>query len=347
MYGLIKQLLFLFSAERAHSITTSLFDWYMSIPIIGSIINNIWKYEDQRLAVTLWGLTFTNPIGLAAGFDKNGEHIEAMAALGFGFIEVGTVTPRPQAGNPKPRLFRLRNDEGIINRMGFNNDGVDVLVENLKRLKNRSSIIIGGNIGKNKDTSNDEAYLDYLICFKKLYDFVDYFVVNLSSPNTPGLRDLQEKAPLTKILKVLLDEREKRSIKRPILLKIAPDLSDEQINDVIEIVLETGIEGVIATNTTISRQGLNEPQESLQKIGNGGLSGKPLKDRANEVVRYIQQQSRGQISMIGVGGIDSADSAIERLHSGAKLIQVYSGVIYQGPELIKKIKKGIIDHLSK
>ena len=343
MYSLIKILLFRFSAEKAHHLTTSIFNVLTSLPILSDGVRRLFRYEDPSLKKELWGLTFPNPVGLAAGFDKDGKYIRSMAALGFGFIEVGTVTPRPQSGNPKPRLFRLKADEGIINRMGFNNDGVDELVTNLKKIGPKRDYILGGNIGKNKDTPNDEAYQDYLICFQKLYNYVDYFVVNLSSPNTPGLRELQDKKPLSKILKVLLEERNKHEIQRPILLKIAPDLSDEQLNDVIEIVQELNIEGIIATNTTISREGLASTAQEVEEIGAGGLSGKPLQARATEVIRYIHTQVQGKIPIIGVGGINSGQNAIDKINAGATLVQVYSGLIYEGPFLVKKIKKALKD----
>lgn len=347
MYGLVKRGLFLLSAEKAHTVANKIFDWCVNMPGLSQIIHVIFSYEHKSLERNICGLKFKNPVGLAAGFDKNGEHIKSMSALGFGFIEVGTVTPRPQSGNPKPRLFRLINDHAIINRMGFNNDGVDVLINNLKKVKNRRNLIIGGNIGKNKDTPNDQAYEDYLICFKKLYDHVDYFVVNISSPNTPGLRELQDKTPLTKILTVLLMERNERKVKRPVFLKIAPDLTDHQLDDVIQIALGVGIEGIIATNTTISRDNLKESPNTIESIGAGGLSGRPLQVRAGNVLSYIKKRSNDKLILIGVGGIDSPQSAVQRLESGADLIQLYTGFIFQGPGLIKEIKKGLVRTSSK
>lgn len=342
MYAIIKLVLFQFSAERAHHITTSTFNFLTSTPIISYLIKALFKLEDSRLEKQLWGLTFKNPVGLAAGFDKDGKYIKSMSTLGFGFIEVGTVTPRGQIGNPKPRLFRLKPDEAIINRMGFNNDGVDELVKNLKSLGDQRDFILGGNIGKNKDTPNDKAYEDYLICFQKLYDYVDYFVVNLSSPNTPGLRELQDKKPLSKILNTLLEERSSKKIKKPILLKIAPDLNQAQLDDVIEIANELKIEGLIATNTTIVRDGLITDDAKVESIGAGGLSGKPLQARSTEVISYINTKSSGALPIIGVGGINSPQSAQKKIAAGAGLIQVYSGLIYEGPFLIKKIKKGLV-----
>ncbi|MCL4116877.1 UNVERIFIED_CONTAM: hypothetical protein GTU68_060628 [Idotea baltica] len=330
MYGFLKFLLFRLSAEKAHHLTTRLTIIISQIPIVKEIFRSIYKLDDSRLEKEFWGLKFKNPVGLAAGFDKDGKYIKAMSLLGFGFIEVGTVTPRPQAGNPKPRLFRLIQDEAIINRMGFNNEGVDFLVNQLKKLK-KTALIIGGNIGKNKDTPNDDAYNDYLICFEKLYPYVDYFVVNISSPNTPGLRSLQVK------------RRKEETIHRPILLKIAPDLTEGQLEDVIEIVEEQGIEGIIATNTTIRRSPLTTDETLVSNIGNGGLSGKPVQELSTEILKSIH--SKTKLPLIGVGGIDSGEAALQKLHAGAGLIQVYSGLIYKGPGLIKEIKKKMIEEL--
>lgn len=341
IYSLLKWFLFRLSAEKAHHLTTSVFNSLVAIPLIGSFVKRIFAFEHKDLQRTLWGLRFKNPVGLAAGFDKDGKYIKSMSALGFGFIEVGTITPRPQVGNPKPRLFRLIKDEAIINRMGFNNEGVDVLVDRLKALK-RTDVIIGGNIGKNKDTPNEDAYKDYLICFEKLYDHVDYFVVNLSSPNTPGLRSLQEKGPLRKILQTLLDHRAKQNVSRPILLKIAPDLTEGQLDDVIEIVQELKIEGIIGTNTTVERKPLSANANEISEIGNGGLSGAPLARRATEVVGLIHKKSNGSIPIIGVGGINSGASAWDKMNAGASLVQIYSGFIYEGPFLVKRIKKSLL-----
>ena len=339
MYSLLKTILFRFSPERAHYITTYLTILVSKIPIVNVLFRSLYKFEDSQLEREVWGLQFKNPVGLAAGFDKDGKYIQAMSLLGFGFIELGTVTPRPQIGNPKPRLFRLTEDEAIINRMGFNNEGVDFLVNQLKSLK-KGDLIIGGNIGKNKETPNDEAYKDYLICFERLYPYVDYFVVNISSPNTPGLRSLQEKEPLRKILSALVSKRKQESIQRPILLKIAPDLTEGQLEDVIEVVEEQGIDGIIATNTTIKRSPLQSDATQVQEIGNGGLSGRPIQELSTQILKSIH--SKTSLPLIGVGGIDSEKAAMQKIQAGASLIQVYSGLVYQGPGLIKRIKKGLV-----
>lgn len=338
---LLKPFFFLFAPEKAHHLTLTLFRIALAIPGLGFLIRRFYQSEHSNLKREVFGLTFKNPVGLAAGFDKNGEHFSTMAALGFGFIEVGTVTPRPQAGNPKPRLFRLPQDEALINRMGFNNDGVDTLIQNLQKPR-PEGLIIGGNIGKNKDTPNEQAVEDYTICFEKLFPYVDYFVVNVSSPNTPGLRALQDKEPLMQLLQTLQDLNRRKPTSKPILLKIAPDLTNAQLDDIIEIVQTTGIAGVIATNTTISREGLKENAEA---IGAGGLSGQPLRARATEVIRYLREKSREPLVIIGVGGIASAEDAIEKLAAGASLIQVYTGLIYEGPTLVKRINKGLASHL--
>ncbi len=337
MYHLLKQFLFLFSPEKAHKLALQLFGLGLAIPGISHLLSYIYK-PDTHKPVKFCGLTFKNPVGLAAGFDKNGEYIQAMAALGFGFIEVGTVTPVPQIGNPQPRLFRLPKDEALINRMGFNNKGVDYLVEQLKSLP-KLDVIIGGNIGKNKITPNDEAINDYKICFKKLHPHVDYFVVNVSSPNTPNLRDLQEKEPLKALLQSVKQENETFETQKPILLKIAPDLTQGQIDDVIEIVTQVGIDGIIATNTTIDRSNLKTTDTAIEQIGNGGLSGKPVQVRSTEVINYINQKSNGSIPIIGVGGINSPASAQEKLTAGASLVQLYTGFIYQGPGIVKRLVK--------
>ena len=287
----------------------------------------------------VFGLTFANPVGLAAGFDKDAELFNELSAFGFGFIEIGTVTPKPQEGNPKKRLFRLREDQAIINRMGFNNVGVDAAS---MRLRQNKGVLIGGNIGKNKLTSNEDATLDYEICFDALYDVVDYFVVNVSSPNTPNLRELQEKKPLMELLQALQDKNTARPKQKPILLKIAPDLTDDQLMDIIDIVKTTKIAGVIATNTTISRDGL----QSTNKTETGGLSGKPLRERSTQVIRFLSQKSNNAFPIIGVGGIHSADDAIEKLEAGASLVQLYTGFIYEGPALVKAINKKILQRLQ-
>ena len=338
---LIKPILFLFSPEKAHHLAVAVFKIILAIPILNSIIKSFYRVSDKRLERNLFGLTFPNPVGLAAGFDKDGKYYRTMAGLGFGFIEVGTVTPKGQVGNPQPRLFRLPQDEGIINRMGFNNEGMDALVERLQKGKLKN-VIVGGNIGKNKVTPNEQAAEDYRLCFEALFPYVDYFVVNVSSPNTPNLRDLQEKEPLTKLLNLLQDLNRAKASPKPILLKIAPDLTDSQLDDILDIVKDTKIDGLIATNTTISRANLKEKESRIKEIGAGGLSGKPLKNRATEVIRYLHQQSNGQVKIIGVGGISSAEDALEKLEAGASLVQIYSGLIYEGPALIKRINKALL-----
>lgn len=309
------------------------------------MVKNAFELDDPRLEREVFGLKFKNPVGLAAGFDKDAKLIDEMAMLGFGFIEIGTLTPKPQEGNPQPRLFRLPQDEALINRMGFNNGGVMEAVERLKSRK--SQVIVGGNIGKNKVTPNENADDDYLICLEELHPYVDYFVVNVSSPNTPNLRDLQEKEPLKQLLTAVKAANDSKSKPKPILLKIAPDLTDGQLDDIIEIVKETQIDGVIATNTTIDRSKLTTTASEVEAIGAGGVSGKVLKQRSTEVIRYLHQKSEAAFPIIGVGGIFSAEDAIEKLEAGASLVQVYSGMIYEGPGLIKKIKKGLLAYFSR
>ena len=339
MYQLIKPLLFKFDPEKIHHAVTGGLKLANTIWGGKSIMKATYCYENPKLETEVLGLKFKNPVGLAAGFDKNAELVEELGNFGFGFIEIGTVTPLPQPGNDKPRMFRLPADEALINRMGFNNQGVDVAAERLRKLK-RDGLIIGGNIGKNKITPNEDAVSDYIKCFDRLFDVVDYFVVNVSSPNTPGLRELQEKEPLKHILNTLQSRNQKSGISRPILLKIAPDLTDSQLNDIVEIVQETKIAGVIATNTTISREGLSS--ENYLKSETGGLSGKPLTKRSTEVIRYLSEKSQKSFVIIGVGGIHSAEDAIEKLEAGASLIQLYTGFIYEGPDLISRINKRIV-----
>jgi len=313
----------------------------LAIPIVGWLFRNFYKVEDKRLERELFGLKFKNPVGLAAGFDKDGKAFRAMSALGFGFIEVGTVTPVAQEGNAKPRLFRLPADEALINRMGFNNAGMEAMTNRLKG-KRPEGLIVGGNIGKNKVTPNEQANDDYNKCFDALFPYVDYFVVNVSSPNTPNLRALQDKEPLTKLLSELQVKNQQKSTPKPILLKIAPDLTNEQLDDIIDIVADTKIDGVIATNTTIERSNLKTSNSDIEAIGNGGLSGKPARKRATEVIRYLHEKSNGNITIIGVGGIASAEDALEKLNAGASLVQVYSGLVYEGPGLVKRINQGIL-----
>ncbi|MCP4120328.1 MAG: quinone-dependent dihydroorotate dehydrogenase [Bacteroidetes bacterium] len=340
---LLRPFFFLFSPEVAHHLVTGLFKVIMMVPGKKWVIEKLFTVKDNRLEREVFGIKFPNPVGLAAGFDKQASFYKEFGSLGFGFIEVGTITPKAQPGNPKPRMFRLPEDKGLINRMGFNNGGVELAKKNLR---NRSSnLIIGGNIGKNKVTPNDEAVNDYLICFRELHPYVDYFVVNVSSPNTPGLRELQDKEPLMRILNRLMEENAKIPKSRPILLKIAPDLTDAQLDDIIEIVAETKIDGVVATNTTISRDNLNTPKGTVEAAGAGGLSGKPVKERSTEVIQYLHQKSKGSFPIIGVGGIHSEEDAVEKLNAGATLVQVYTGFIYEGPSLVKRINKGLLKSL--
>jgi dihydroorotate dehydrogenase len=343
MYKIIRSILFLFNPEKVHYFSASAINVLLKIPGMKFIWNKLFLVNNPKLSKKVFGLTFKNPVGLAAGFDKNASMYNDLAYCGFGFIEIGTVTPKGQLGNDKPRLFRLKEDGGIINRMGFNNDGVDIAIENLK--KNNTSIIIGGNIGKNKITPNENATDDYIYTFNKLFDYVDYFVVNVSSPNTPNLRELQEKEPLKKLLIAIQNQNKLKSNPKPILLKIAPDLTNEQLDDIIEIVEEIKLDGVIATNTTISRENLKTNKVTIDEIGAGGLSGKPVKNRSTEVIRYLSTKSNKSFPIIGVGGIHSAQDALEKIEAGADLIQLYTGFIYEGPSLVKKINKAILKNI--
>lgn len=302
---------------------------------MGNLIKGFYQVKDQRLERKLFGLTFPNPVGLAAGFDKDAKLYKELSNFGFGFIEIGTLTPKPQPGNPKKRLFRLPEDGGLINRMGFNNEGVEAAIERLKRNK---GILIGGNIGKNKLTPNEEAVSDYVQCFEALFPHVDYFVVNVSSPNTPNLRALQDKEPLTHLLQTLKDLNHSKSKPKPILLKIAPDLTEEQLVDIIDIITSVKIDGLIATNTTLSREGL----QSENKSEMGGLSGKPVTKKSTEVIRFLHEKSKNAFPIIGVGGIHSPEDAIEKLEAGASLVQLYTGFVYEGPGVVKRINKAIL-----
>lgn len=333
--SLLRPLLFKFDPEEVHHFTFSLIKATQKVPGMRSLIQSIYQVNDKKLEREVFGLKFKNPVGLAAGLDKDAKIYNELDAFGFGFIEIGTITPKPQDGNPKKRLFRLKEDQGIINRMGFNNGGIELAVQ---RLKKNKGVLIGGNIGKNKITPNEEAVNDYTICFEALYPYVDYFVVNVSSPNTPNLRALQDKEPLMELLSTLQSKNLLKPKAKPILLKIAPDLTDDQLLDIIDIVNETKIAGVIATNTTISREGLI----SANKSEVGGLSGKPLKDRSTEVIRFLSQKSNKSFPIIGVGGIHSAKDALEKLDAGADLIQIYTGFIYEGPGLIKEINQALL-----
>ncbi len=337
---LLKPLLFRLDAENAHHLVFSRVKTFFKLPFIDSVCRALYTYQHPSLERKLFGLTFKNPVGLAAGLDKNAELVDELAHMGFGFIEIGTVTPVGQEGNDRPRLFRLPIDKALINRMGFNNAGVTEVARRL-RLRN-STIIVGGNIGKNKYTPNEAAVKDYIICFDGLYDVVDYFVVNVSSPNTPDLRQLQDKKPLTEILQALQQRNQAKRKPKPILLKIAPDLTNGQLDDIIEIVQDTRINGVIATNTTISREGLQTPQNQVTAIGPGGLSGLPLKSRSTEVIRYLHEKSGAAFPIIGVGGIFSPEDALEKLRAGASLVQVYTSFVYEGPALVPKINRAIV-----
>ena len=334
----IRPILFLFDTEKVHNFTFLFFKIILNLPFIGYIVRKTYSVENKKLHKKIFGLEFKNPVGLAAGFDKDAKLYNELTCFGFGFIEVGTVTPKAQNGNPKKRLFRLVDDEGVINRMGFNNDGMSKITARLKKNKN---VLIGGNIGKNKSTPNNQAVNDYLLCFNYLHDFVEYFVVNVSSPNTPNLRELQNKEPLIELLKSIKAENLTKSKPKPILLKISPDLSKNNISDIVEIVLSLKIDGIVATNTTIKRNNL----KSKNRNEAGGLSGKPILEKSNEVIRYISEKSKGSIPIIGVGGIHSAEDAIEKINAGADLIQIYTGFIYEGPSLIRSINKLSLIHI--
>lgn len=351
MYHLLRKILFLLPAETAHYLSMNLLKAACSLAPLKKLIANQFTPTDSRLITKAFGLTFKNPVGLGAGFDKNAKYLRELEALGFGFVEIGTVTPKPQAGNDKPRLFRLPKDKALINRMGFNNDGVDVVVERLKSwqsaVNSRQStpntklqtpnLLVGGNIGKNKSTPNEEAWKDYDICFNALHPYVDFFVVNVSSPNTPGLRELQEKESLRKILLHLQMINNGKAFAKPILLKIAPDLTQEQINDVIDLAIEIKLDGLVASNTTISREHLQTPRAEIEKIGAGGLSGKPLTGKATSVLQYIHQNTRGAVPVIGSGGIFNGEDALEKINAGATLVEVWTGFIYEGPGIVKRI----------
>ncbi|MEW7291228.1 quinone-dependent dihydroorotate dehydrogenase [Aquimarina sp. 2304DJ70-9] len=336
---LVRSILFGFDPERVHHFTFKTIRFINRIPLMSSVIKGMYRNNNPKLGREVFGLKFKNPVGLAAGFDKDAKLFNELSDFGFGFIEIGTLTPKPQAGNPKKRLFRLKKDNAIINRMGFNNGGVEDAV---KRLKKNKGVLIGGNIGKNKITPNENAVEDYNTCFDALFDYVDYFVVNVSSPNTPNLRALQDKEPLTALLNTLQEKNLQKPKQKPILLKIAPDLTNEQLLDIIDIVKETKIAGVIATNTTISREGLQSNPDLSNETG--GLSGKPLTVRSTEVIRFLSEQSNKAFPIIGVGGIHSAQDAIEKLEAGASLVQLYTGFIYEGPKLIKDINKAILSN---
>ena len=346
----MRSLLFLFPTESVHYFSMNLLRFACKIGFIKKIISNSFSFNNVSLQKKLFGLTFKNPVGLGAGFDKNALYLNELETLGFGFVEIGTVTPLPQSGNEKPRLFRLPKDQALINRMGFNNDGVEVVAQRLSNWKSsivnrKSLIVIGGNIGKNKITPNENAWKDYEICFNGLFDCVDYFVVNVSSPNTPGLRELQEKDSLRKILSHLQTINSSKTKPKPLLLKIAPDLTTEQLDDIVELAIEVKLDGLVATNTTISREKLQTTNHELQTIGAGGLSGKPLKQRSTEVLCYLTERLQNKIPVIASGGIFSGDNAKEKLEAGASLIQVWTGFIYEGPSIVKNICKKLANSL--
>ncbi len=327
------------SPERAHYTAMGLMSIAVRIPGMEFFLKRYFNQSAENDAIEVCGLKFPNRVGLAAGFDKDARWLRELNVLGFGHVEIGTLTPKPQVGNPQPRLFRLPKDGGLINRMGFNNGGVEDAVKRLTRRP--KGLIVGGNIGKNKVTPNENAVDDYLICFEALHPYVDYFTVNVSSPNTPGLRELQDKEPLTNLLSSVVKANKSKDIQRPIFLKIAPDMEDGQLDDIVEIVISVGVDGVIATNTTINREGLHTSNDKIQEIGAGGLSGSPVRKRSTDVVKYLSDRSKGAFPIIGVGGIEGADSAREKLEAGASLVQVYSCMIYKGPGLAREIVKGL------
>lgn len=338
---IIRPILFQFDPETIHHFIVSTIKIAFKIPGVRFLTNKTCSVSHPSLKRTLFGLEFENPVGLAAGFDKNATFFNEFSNLGFGFIEIGTVTPKGQPGNPKPRSFRIPKDKAIINRMGFNNLGVDEAVKQLK--KRKTNIIIGGNIGKNTATPNENAVDDYVYSFHQLYDYCDYFVVNVSCPNVTNLHKLQDKESLMAILNAIMKARSTKAINKPVLLKISPDLNYDQIDEVIDIVDETLIDGLVATNTTTTRVNLSLSEQDIQSIGNGGMSGLPIRDRSTEIIRYIHQKTEGKIPIIGVGGIMTAQDAIEKINAGATLVQIYSGFIYEGPMLIKKINKLLIN----
>jgi len=339
--SLIRPILFLIPPERIHILIVGALKILHFLGITNLIKHIFFGFRHPSLERDVFGLKFENPVGLAAGFDKDAQLIDVMDNFGFGFIEIGTLTPKPQPGNSKPRLFRLKKDKALINRMGFNNQGIGSAILRLK--KRKSKIIVGGNIGKNKITTNENAFQDYMYCLNELYDYVDYFVVNISSPNTPNLRELQSKEPLQALLRTLKDEIEKREVRKPLLLKIAPDLNDAQLSDIVDIVNAIKLDGIVATNTTIERDDLDTPPEKITEIGEGGLSGKPLASRSTEIIRFLRERLDEEVPIIGVGGIMSAQDAIDKLEAGAALVQIYTGFIYEGPALIKSINKALVN----
>ena len=342
MYKLIiRPFLFLFDPEKIHYITFSLIRFLCKVPFMALIFRGLYKIEDKRLERKLFGITFKNPVGLAAGFDKNAVLFNELANFAFGFIEIGTVTPKGQEGNPKKRLFRLKEDNGIINRMGFNNDGLEIAIEQLK--KNKGKLIIGGNIGKNTQTSSELYTRDYELCFKGLHPYVDYFVLNVSCPNVGSHAKLNDKSYLIELILAIQKLNNQEIIQKPILLKIAPDLNNNQLDEIIELVAETKIDGVIASNTSTTRDRLKASNHLLKEIGNGGLSGQPIKELSTRVIKYLAQNSDKAFPIIGVGGIHSAEDALDKIEAGADLVQIYTGFIYEGPGLIKQINKALLN----
>jgi dihydroorotate dehydrogenase len=338
--AIIKPLFFLFQPENIHHFVFKSVKIIFTIPLVKNLVKVSYQVKSPKLEKEVFGIKFPNPVGLAAGFDKDAKLYKELGAMGFGFIEIGTLTPVGQPGNPKPRLFRLPEDKALINRMGFNNGGVDEAIERLK--SKPKNLIVGGNIGKNKITPNENAVDDYVICFNKLFDYVDYFVVNVSSPNTPNLRALQDKEPLTALLNTLQELNVKKENPKPILLKIAPDLTIEQLDDIVDIVAATNIAGVIASNTTIDRSDLTTDKQVVEAIGAGGVSGKPVTDKSTAIIKHLHQKSNGSFPIIGVGGIHSEQDAIDKLNAGASLVQLYTGFIYEGPGLVKRINKALL-----
>ena len=340
---LIRPILFSFDPEKVHHFTFTLIKVASKIPFVSAILRKCYQVRDKKLERTVFGLKFPNPVGLAAGFDKEAKLYNELSNFGFGFIEIGTITPKAQVGNPKKRLFRLKEDNAIINRMGFNNQGVEAAIENLKN--KRSNLIVGGNIGKNTDTRPEDYTADYEVCFKALHPYVDYFVVNVSCPNVGSHAKLQDKGYLLELLGTLKELNNKEAIQKPIVLKIAPDLNNEQLDEIIEVVAETKIDGVIASNTSVNRDNLKATKEQLEAIGNGGVSGKPVADKSTAVIKYLSDHSNKAFPIIGVGGIHSAQDALDKINAGATLVQVYTGFIYEGPKLVKDINKAILKEL--
>ncbi|SFS78715.1 quinone-dependent dihydroorotate dehydrogenase [Lutibacter maritimus] len=338
--SVIRPFFFLFDPEKIHHFTFSLIKILSKIPGIPFIFRSLFTISDKKLERQLFGLTFKNPVGLAAGFDKNAVLYNELANFGFGFIEIGTVTPKAQAGNPKKRIFRLKADNGLINRMGFNNNGIEAAIEKLKQ--NKGHVLIGGNIGKNTTTMPADYTKDYVACFEALHPYVDYFVLNVSCPNVGSHAKLTDKDYLIALITTIQKANATHTNQKPVLLKIAPDLNPVQLDEIIEIVAETKIDGIIASNTSTIREGLKASSQQLEAIGNGGLSGKPIKDRSTAVIKYLADKSNKAFPIIGVGGIHTAEDALEKLEAGADLVQIYTGFIYEGPSLAKKINKAIL-----